>query len=153
MQNRFKIIVDTDEKKPWVFQEDNMCLGEIHKALHVGDYSIEGLEDKFFIERKSTVAELAKNINESRWPRWLEKTKSVPHRFMICEFGYYDIDAFPSRLPKRVRDKIRVTPKYIHKCIAQMEIKYDLHIKLCNNRESAFKAAGCLLKRMNEFYK
>ena len=42
-----RIVVDTREKRPYEF--DNA----LHKALIAGDYSIEGLENRVAIERKS----------------------------------------------------------------------------------------------------
>ena len=46
-----KIIVDTREQKPYVFEN------QIIKKLEIGDYSVEGHEDCFCIERKSKADE------------------------------------------------------------------------------------------------
>ena len=47
-----KIIIDTREKKPLWKKSTKTTLIE-NKALKTGDYSIEGYENKFAIERKS----------------------------------------------------------------------------------------------------
>lgn len=44
----FTIIVDTREQQPWTFEEYVVA----NKKLDTGDYSIEGLQDFFAIERK-----------------------------------------------------------------------------------------------------
>jgi DNA excision repair protein ERCC-4 len=45
----FTIVIDSDEKKPWVF--DNVPT--VRRKLAKGDYSIEGYENSISIERKS----------------------------------------------------------------------------------------------------
>lgn len=45
----YRIVVDTREKKPYNFYGREV----IREALYTGDYSIEGFEDQFAIERKS----------------------------------------------------------------------------------------------------
>jgi len=51
----FTIIVDTREQTPWTF--DNYVVAS--QKLDTGDYSIQGLEHIFTIERKKSVSEIA----------------------------------------------------------------------------------------------
>ena len=44
----FSIVVDTREQRPWAFR----C-PMVRKALKAGDYSVEGLEERVSVERKS----------------------------------------------------------------------------------------------------
>jgi len=55
------LIIDTREKQPWCFDDDDDFQEIIHRKLDYGDYSIEGLEDRIFIERKSSANELLSN--------------------------------------------------------------------------------------------
>lgn len=48
-ENKLVIIVDTREQKPYVFKDHRV----VFKALKTGDYSVEGYEHYFAIERKS----------------------------------------------------------------------------------------------------
>lgn len=43
------LLIDSREKKPLVFED----LPTISRTLHTGDYSIEGLDSRFTVERKS----------------------------------------------------------------------------------------------------
>ena len=54
----FTIIIDTREQQPWSFEDYVVA----NKKLDTGDYSIEGLQDVFAIERKKSINEIANNI-------------------------------------------------------------------------------------------
>lgn len=49
--DRLRIIEDTDEKRPWVF--DTRQVSVRRAKLREGDYTVEGLEGRVVIERKS----------------------------------------------------------------------------------------------------
>ena len=59
----FTIIIDTREQQPWVFEQYVVA----NKKLDTGDYSIEGYENIFAIERKKSINEIANNIIEPRF--------------------------------------------------------------------------------------
>ena len=61
--NNFKIIIDTREQQPWVFEDYTTA----NEKLDTGDYSIEGMEDLLCIERKHSIGEIANNITEPRF--------------------------------------------------------------------------------------
>ena len=47
------------------------------KKLNTGDYSIEGMESIFTIERKMSVSEIANNITENRFKDVLDRLDKV----------------------------------------------------------------------------
>lgn len=49
--NDFTIIIDTREQQPWEFEHYSTA----SRKLDTGDYSIEGLENLFTIERKKAL--------------------------------------------------------------------------------------------------
>jgi hypothetical protein len=152
----FDIIVDTKEQQPWTFENINGDIIDniIHHNLDTGDYTIAGFEETLCIERKKSVAELAKNITEARFERELERMYEFRHKFLILEFGYYNIDTYPigSSVPKYLQSKIKITGSYILKKLSEIAIKYDIHVIPCDNRTYAEIVAVNLMKRIYEQY-
>lgn len=56
-----KLVIDNREKKPWKFSGQDV----VYKELPVGDYTYEGFEDVFSIERKS-LDDLASSMGSER---------------------------------------------------------------------------------------
>ena len=86
--SNFKIIVDTRE---------NSSRGHLNKMektvakLDTGDYSLEGLQDLFCIERKGNVSEFANNITEKRFKDVVERLSKFKHAFLLFEFNLEDV--------------------------------------------------------------
>lgn len=122
-----KIIVDTKEKKPWVFEGES-----IRRGLPTGDYTLEGYEDQFVIERKGTPGELIKNLTQARFTKELERLESFKMAFIVCEFTMADIIAFPLNSgihPSRWR-KLRVTASFFLKRFIEIQIRYKTKVIL-----------------------
>lgn len=148
--NDFTIIVDTREQTPWEF--DNYTTA--NQKLDTGDYSIQGLENVFAIERKRTVSEIANNITESRFKDVLERLQKFQHKFILLEFTLNNVLDYPigSTVPKRMWHTLKITSKYILKYLTEINIKYGIHTIYCGNRENAEEVALCIMKRMVELY-
>jgi len=144
------IIIDTREQQPWLFVTKSANI--ISRKLDTGDYSIDGWEDKFCIERKKSVSELAKNIVEDRFERELERMSEFLYPFILLEFDYNDIAMYPegSNLPKRVKSKIRIKEPFIKKRLCEIQIKYNIHIIFCTNVVYAENIAYGLMKQIND---
>lgn len=56
-----KLVIDTREKRPWTFPGQEV----IYKELGVGDYTYEGYEQEFAVERKS-LDDLATSMGSER---------------------------------------------------------------------------------------
>jgi hypothetical protein len=146
----FTILVDTREKLPWKFPSTyKTTLAKLDSS----DYTIDGMWEKLAVERKKSVSEISGNLNSSRWKPFLEKLADYPHKFIICEFSYDDILLFPSKLPFKVRKKIKVRAPYIFKCLSEIEVKYGISICLCGNRKNAQDYALAIMKRVWEKYR
>lgn len=151
MQNHtFTIIVDTREQTPWEF--DNYSVA--NRKLDTGDYSIEGLENVFTIERKRSVSEIANNITEKRFDDVLNRLKNYEHKFMLLEFTLNNVMDYPigSTVPKKLWGSLKITGKYILKYLTEINIKYGIHTIYCGNRDNAEEVAVCIMKRMVELY-
>ena len=146
----FTIIVDTREQTPWEFGFHNTA----KRKLDTGDYSMEGFESLFTIERKRSVSEIANNLSESRFKDALERLGKIPHSFMIMEFSLDEIYQFPvgSDIPKKMWDKLRISGNYIMKCLIEAQLNYNIHILFCDDAENAERVAVSIMKRIYEKY-
>lgn len=104
MGAEFFVIRDTREhdQHGWTFQARSPCLGTKTRALKTGDYSVEGFEDRFAIERKRNAAELAGCLFQSRFHRELDRLDLFEHPYVFLEFSMEDLVNFPvnSGIPK-----------------------------------------------------
>jgi hypothetical protein len=151
MSDPFTIIIDTREQIPWEFGLHTTSKNK----LDAGDYSIEGFEHLFTIERKKSVGEIANNITEDRFKRSLERISKIKHKFMLMEFDLEDVYNYPvgSEVPKKFWEKLKINNKYILKYLSEIQVLYDIHIVYCGCSENAEKLAVSLMKRIYENYK
>jgi ERCC4-type nuclease len=149
-QDEFTIIVDTREQMPWEFGFHSTS----KKKLDTGDYSIEGMESIFTIERKMSVSEIATNITENRFKDVLDRLSKIPHAYIIMEFDIEDIYTFPvgSDIPKKLWDKLRVKGNYIMKTLLEASINHNIHLLFCGDAENAERTAISLIKRIYDKY-
>jgi hypothetical protein len=148
--NPFTIIIDTREQHPWEFPEFAVA----NKKLDTGDYSIEGLENIFTIERKRSVSEIAGNITEKRFINEMERMVEYRHKFILMEFTLNSLLDYPvgSTVPRRLWNNLKITGKYILKSLTEISIKYNVHIIYCGSTDNAEEVALCIMKRMAETY-
>jgi ERCC4-type nuclease len=146
--NNFKIIIDTREQQPWSFDH---CVTANHK-LDTGDYSIEGYENLLCIERKKSVSEIANNITEKRFKDVINRMSSYKYSFFIFEFDLEDVLNYPigSNVPKRMWDKIKISPSFILKNLLEYQLLYNIKILFCGDASNATKIATTLMKKVYE---
>lgn len=135
MGKKFKVLKDNQEKPGWDFSDQEYC--ESVEILHLptGDYTIEGHEKSFIIERKKTTGEVAININQPRFERELQRLEEFRHPFIVCEFTWDDLYNFPlnSTIPKEKWPKLRVTSGYIISKFLDYQMKYKTKIILAGD--------------------
>jgi len=149
-QDEFTIVVDTREQMPWEFGYHTTS----KRKLDTGDYSLEGFESLFTIERKMSVSEIANNITENRFKDVLDRLSKIPHAYMIMEFNIEDIYTFPvgSDIPKKLWDKLRIKGHYIMRVLLEAQLNYNIHILFCGDATNAERTAVSLMKRIYEKY-
>jgi ERCC4-type nuclease len=142
----FTIIIDTREQQPWTFEEYVVA----NKKLDTGDYSIDGLQNFFTIERKKSINEIANNIIEPRFKDVITRMGQLRYSFFLLEFSLTDVLHYPigSNLPKRLWDKVKITPAFIMKHILDWQIKHNIRVLFCNNASNAEKTAEYIFKKM-----
>jgi len=146
--NKFKVIIDTREQQPWIFERTTAE----HKKLDTGDYSVEGYENILCIERKKSVSEIANNITESRFKDVIERMNSYKYASLILEFNLNDIYRYPvgSNVPKHMWSKIKISSGFIIKNLLELQIKNNIKILFCDNAMNASKIALSLMKKVYE---
>lgn len=152
----FTVIKDTREQDGYFFSAFNTCAGMIEQKLDTGDYSIVGMEDKICIERKGCVEELAVNLGQKKhaFLAEIERMAGFPHKFIVLEFSLEDILKFPeeTRIPVKNKASLKITGKYMIKCLFEFQLYNNVHILFCGNKYNAFLAVSSILKRVNEMY-
>lgn len=147
---KFTVIRDNKEKVgAWYWDESARCNGTIIKHLDTGDYTLLGYENEVCVERKKTVAEFATNINEDRFERELDRMNNFALPYIVCEFSLTQVLDFPGDdLPPKVREKIKVTSKFIIKRVHEIMHKHNIHIVFCDNKYGAWRFVDSLFKRV-----
>ena len=143
------IIVDSREKQPYTFK-DNFIVAK----LDTGDYSLEGYENIFTVDRKATVSELAGNLTTARFKRELERMKSFKHAYLLLEFSFDDILRFPygSDIPRKRWKYLKVRPPFIISALTRISLEYGVHIIYGGNRDNARDILTSLLKNFGKLY-
>lgn len=153
---QYVVVKDTREQEGYFFNEFNTCKGMVERKLDTGDYSIDGLEDKICIERKGCIEELAVNLGQKKhaFLDEIERMKTFDHKFLILEFSLEDLLKFPdeSRIPDKNKSSLKITGKYILKCLMEFQIYDGVQVVFCGNKHNAFLLVSSLLKRLNEKY-
>ena len=152
----YTVIKDTREQNGWHFSEYDKCSGMEIDTLHTGDYTLKGFDDLVCIERKASTAEIAMNLGKKKRPfqAEMERMRDYPFSFLVCEFDIDDLLAFPenSKVPQRARQYVKVTGKYLLKCLIEFQIWYDTKILFCGSKNNAFLVTNSIFKRLNEMF-
>jgi ERCC4-type nuclease len=152
----YYVIKDTREQQGYFFGAYQSCLGMVEQKLDTGDYTIQGLEDKVCIERKSSVEELAINLGQKKYAFLdeIERMKNFEHKFLVLEFTLEDLAEFPknTRIPADKISSVKITGKYILKCLIEFQLYNGVHVLFCGDKQHAFVTICSILKRINEKY-
>ena len=112
-----RIIIDTREQTPLSFAN----LEAVSGALYSGDYSIEGIEESFSIERKS-IADLVGSLTSGR-----DRFMNELHRLRGFRFRRLLVVGSRSEIENgEYRSKAR--PRSILASLAAVEVRFDIPI-------------------------
>lgn len=141
------IIRDTREQKEggrWTFQ--NM----VERTVKTGDYTIEGYEDIFTIERKGSSSEFAANLFQDRFERELDRMDDMKYPFVLLEFTMAEIADFPvgSGIPEWKWKDLKVSNKLFMKKFVEAQMRHKAHFILCGSNGQF--VARSLFKRILE---
>lgn len=154
MPKRFTVIRDTNEKEGhgWFFnQTSSWCENTKEVKLDTGDYTFEGYEKMFTIERKATTSEISLNLFEDRFERELERMEDIEYPFVVCEFSYQDMLDFPqnSTIPKHRWEYLKVNNNSLLRALIEFQAKYKAKWILAG-KDNGRRISSCIMKRMAE---
>lgn len=151
---KFKIIRDIQEKVGfWNFLPDEYCAGTTESHLKTGDYTIEGYEEYFMIERKRNSGEVAGNWGREikRWEREMERANEMRFPFVIFEFNFRELISFPSGsgIPPKLWPSMKIRGPLLVKRFIEFQCNYpNVRFLFAGNRENAQKAAMGIFKNV-----
>lgn len=152
---KFYVIRDIQEKRGfWEFSPSKYCAGTKEQHLLTADYTIEGMEHIFAIERKASTGEIAGNVCTKQFENELKRAMKFKHFFIVCEFTLADVLRFPfnSSIPKAVWPRLKITSHLLLKRIIELEMKYKCTFVFAGDAVSAKEFARSVFKRMIEQY-
>ena len=136
-----KLIVDSREQKSYVSILERVGVECTVKALKTGDYSIEGLESSFALERKSLSDFISSiTLGRSRFKRELDRSRELKYFAIIIECSYYDI--------KNKNYYSNIDPKCVLNTIFSFSVKYNVPVFFVESREGGALA----VLRLSQFY-
>lgn len=150
---KYHVLKDSREQEGgtgWSFSETANCSGMTVQKLDTGDYTISGYEGIFVIERKGCLSEWARNINEKRFDRELERLEEFQYPYIFLEFTIEDILNWPKNcnIPKDKQKEIRINNFFILKKTNEIMVKYKT--KIVFTGPYGREVAASLFKRVME---
>ena len=123
--DRLTAIIDTREQLPLDLSPLTCEVG----TLPTGDYSLRGLEASVVVERKSLGDLVACCGRErDRFQRELDRLRAYPHKLLLVESSFAEIDAAQWRG--------KVTPRVVHASLVAWQ-RDGIPVCLAGNRERA----------------
>jgi ERCC4-type nuclease len=138
MSKPITIIIDTREQEPYSFSPERVTA--IRRALPAGDYSLEGRETEFAVERKS-LADFVQTVirDRERFRRELLRLKSYRRACVVLEGSMADITQ--RRYPGGAH------PASVLGALISIIIDYDIPVYLCGDRPHACRFVEDYLHR------
>jgi ERCC4-type nuclease len=143
------VLIDSREQSPFDFTRfPNWIAEERVQKLHIGDYSVEGMEDLLIIERKS-LSDLITTLMQQR-PRFFKLCeKMTKHRWraLFVEASYEDIKA-------PYGDYTQAHPNAISGTLDALEARYGIPVVYTSQYKELAeeKAASWISKHFTYWY-
>jgi ERCC4-type nuclease len=132
------VIVDTREQAPYLFSDGRVAT--VRGTLPAGDYSLQGLEGRVVVERKSA-NDLANTLStdRERWVRELEKLRGYRFAALVVECCRHDLLAHRYESP--------VQPGVLLGRLHETAVKYGVHVYFAGDRAGGEQATQDFLLR------
>lgn len=149
---KYQVVRDTREKDDhgWIFPSNERCLGTVEATLPTGDYTLEGYEKVFVIERKGSVAEFARNLVQKRFENELCRLDEFQFSYIVLEFELAQIVNFPigSGIPESKWSHIKLTPQFLMQKVCELQLKHKARLIFAG--QCGKHIASSLFKRIIE---
>jgi len=145
------IRVAGNEQKPLDFEGDYVKAGR--GPLRTFDYSLEGDQDGYAVERKALGDFISSVVLTDNWKHELAKIERARSWLLpivyILEFGFDDIAKYDYAVFKGGR----VSSQFIYRRIAEMIFDLGIVVLFAGSRQGASYATTLILKRRHEALK
>lgn len=132
------VVVDSREQAPYSWPG----VATIRAALPAGDYSVQGLEARVAIERKSLGDAYGTfGRGRARFERELEKLAQMEFAAVVIEASMLHALTCP---PPKVQ---KFTPKHFNRAVVAWSERFGVHFWYCCCRELAQRQTYILLER------
>jgi ERCC4-type nuclease len=140
MMDRITVVVDSREQEPYGF--DPQKFAAIRKALPAGDYSLDGLEDRVAVERKSLADFVATVIrSRKRFHRELQKLAAYDAACVVVECNFRDL------VDGRYRSDAH--PHALIATVASIVVDFGVPVYFCSDRQAACRFVEEYLTRFH----
>lgn len=121
------VLYDTREQTPYQFARYSDVTAQA-ATLTTADYSLQGLQDKIGLERKS-LSDLTGTLTSGRerFQRECERGKGLDYFGLIIEASMEDVRTHSYRS--------QMTPQSLLQTLAAYSVRYSLHVHWCGSRE------------------
>lgn len=154
----FSLIVDSREQAPFRFRglkadskhrKKDLVVRIVNKALKAGDYSLDGLEDRVAVERKSREDAFATWISDrdSRGIPQLNRLSAIPNAFVVLECTLGQIAEGPLRPGIDPELRRRQGKSLYRSILAWMQRYPTIHWVPCDSRRLAEVTTFRILER------
>jgi len=139
MKVRPTIVIDTREQLPYSFNPDSV--GTVRRGLDVGDYSLEGFEERVAVERKSLDDYVGSLIRgRARFLREITRMQNVPNRLVVVEGSLADVMGWNYRSG--------VHPNAVLGGTISLIVDHEIPVIFCSDRQLACGFTEEYLKRV-----
>ena len=131
------IVIDSREQLPYSFDTPSVC-----RKLEAGDYSVEGLEDRVAIERKSLDDFVSTVIrSRKRFAKELDRLHQYDFACIVVEADLTDI--------VQGRYRSGANPNSVLGATLSIIVDYGIPVYFCSNRRLACRFVYHLLIRLH----
>ena len=133
------ILYDTREQAPYLFQRYPDVTAQA-ATLTTTDYTLQGLQDKIGLERKS-LSDLTGTLTtgRERFQRECERGRGLEYFGLIIEASMEDV--------RNHNYRSQMTPQSLLQTLAAYSIRYGLHVHWCGSREGGEYMVYSLLSK------
>jgi len=138
----FTVLQDTREQKSPLLSRLPSGLCIMSTCLPVGDYSIQGHESRFAIERKQ-LSDFCTYVGVER-----DKTVIKMEKMAEMEWAGLVVEVDEDKLI-RPQEFSKIAPETIRQALVSFEVRYGIHLYLNSDRDAV---ARWMIDRMLKFY-